>query len=477
MIKFLKLLSACAVCFFSFITQVFSQALPDEIDKVLREHRILKQDISLVVQAVDEDLPRIAFNSEIPRNPASVIKVVTSWAALDLLGPTFNWVTKIYALGPIKNGVLEGDLVVKGGGDPYLTLDEFWRMLGELRRNGLHTIKGDLVFDDSLYNAGESDLNPLDGESYHLYNVSPHPFLVNFKAIDFVINPIRNTGQVDIKTVPHLPNLVVTNNIKLTRKPCRGSGPRIIMTQAKSNSPDHIVLSGRMPRSCKNYRLGRTAMTHASYAYGVFKTLWSQWGGSLQGSFRTEVLKNPGSLLLSWKSRPLAEIIRPLNKWSNNVMTRMLLLTVAETKFNPPVDREKGVITILEHLQKIGVDTNGLQIENGSGLSRKTRVSATQMTELLRLAWVKPHMPEFVASLSIGGQDGTTRKRFRRSRVKGNSHLKTGSLKDVSSVTGYMHNDRGKTFTVTLIINSPAVKFGAGRAVQDATLDWVLNQR
>ena len=249
------------------------------------------------------------------------------------------------------------------------------------------------------------------------------------------------------------------------------------MTQAKSSSPDHIVLSGRMPRSCTNYRLGRTAMTHDSYAYGVFKTLWAQWGGSLEGSFRTELLKNHRSPLLSWKSKPLAEVIRPLNKWSNNVMTRMILLTVAETKFNPPVDREKGVIAILEHLEKKGIDTTGLRIENGSGLSRKTRISATQMTKLLRLAWVQPHMPEFVASLSIGGEDGTTRKRFRRSKVKGNSHLKTGSLKNVSSVSGYVHNDKGRTFTVTLIINSSAVRFGAGRAVQDATLAWVLKQR
>ena len=476
MVNASKLLSACTLCLFSFFGEAFSETLPAEINSVLQKHRISKEDVSLVVQAVDEKVPRVAFNAEMPRNPASVIKIVTSWVALDILGPTFNWITKIYALGPIRNGILEGDLLIKGSGDPYLTLDELWRMLGELRRKGLHTIKGDLVFDNSLYDADESNLDPLDGESYHLYNVSPHPFLVNFKAIDFVINPINNTNRVDIRTVPELPNLTITNNVKLTRKPCRGSGPRIIMTQAKAKSPDHIVLSGRMPRSCKNYRLGRTAMTHDSYALGVFKTLWGQWGGSLRGSFRSERLANHRSPLLSWKSKPLAEVIRPLNKWSNNVMTRMLLLTVAETKFNPPVDREKGVIAILEHLETKGLDTTGLKIENGSGLSRKTRISATQITELLRLAWIKPHMPEFVASLSIGGQDGTTRKRFRRSKVKGNSHIKTGSLKDVSSVSGYVHNDQGKTFTVTLIINSPAVRFGAGRAVQDTTLAWVFKQ-
>ena len=450
------------------------EQLPDSVKRVMKAHRIKQDNVSIVVQAIDEPAPRIELNAEEPRNPASTVKLVTTWTALDLLGPTHVWDTEVYALGPITNGTLDGDLLIKGHGDPYLVLEDMWKMLGQLRQRGLREIKGDLVLDDSHFDVTESDPADFDGEGFRLYNVLPSALMVNFKSIDFIIDPQAQGGSASITTEPALPNLHIESRIKLTSGACRGSSPAIHMRFAAPDMADQLVFSGKLPATCRHYRLSRTAMTPQSYAYGVFLNLWSQWGGSIDGGFRQAALTKKRRPLLVWHSRHLAELIRPLNKWSNNVMTRMLLYTIGETQYPAPVTRAQGVSALTEHLASRGLDTSHLVIDNGSGLSRDTRLTATFMNSLLRLAWAEPTMPEFVSSLSIAGRDGTLRKRFRRGKGRGRMHLKTGSLDNVATIAGYVHAPAGKTFTVTVLINGPSVNYGSGRDVQDAVLNWVV---
>ncbi|MEQ8659485.1 MAG: D-alanyl-D-alanine carboxypeptidase/D-alanyl-D-alanine-endopeptidase [Gammaproteobacteria bacterium] len=457
-------------------TATVAEPLPAEITRVLTRHKLAPDAVSFVVQAVDETTPRLALNVEVPRNPASTIKLVTTWVALDLLGPTHTWATRVYALGPLRDGVLDGDLLLEGGGDPYLVEEDFWRMLGELRRHDVRDIRGRLLVDDSRFATDESDPGAFDGSPFRLYNTLPNALMVNFQSATFDLVADAARGRVTIGVEPALPNLVITNQVRLTSGECRGSMPHIVLEQAAPDTPDHVVISGEMPHACRHYRIPRSVMTPASYAYGTFKRLWAHWGGSIAGGVALASRPRGKTPLMTWHSRQLGEIIRPLNKWSNNLMTRMLLYSLAETRHPPPVTRQQGAAVVREHLAARGLDSSALVIDNGSGLSRDARVTASFMTALLKLAWREPTMPEFLASLSIAGKDGTMRKRFRRGAESGRMHLKTGSLDGVAAIAGYVHAQSGRTFVVSVMVNSTGARWGAGRELQDALLAWTFRQ-
>lgn len=433
--------------------------------------------VSVFVQAVDEAQPRLQWNADVARNPASVAKLITTWGALSLLGPTHTWTTEIHALGPIQDGVLEGDLLIRGGGDPLLVAEELWKLTGELRGLGLREVRGDLLLDDSLYAADAGDPGDFDNQPFRLYNVLPSATLVNFNAMRFHFEPRAQQGTVLVRADPALPNLRISSEMTLTAGACHaGGGPRIQMLWAEPGRRDHLLFRGTMPAGCRGYNLSRAALDSQAYAFGMFHKLWGQWGGTITGTQRPGVAPAGAEALLLWHSRPLAEIIRPLNKWSNNVMTRLLLLAVGAARLPPPVSREGSAAVLLEHLASEGLDVRGVVLDNGSGLSRETRASARFLTDLLRLAWRQPTMPEYVSSLSIVGMDGTTRSRFRGRAEGGRMHLKTGRLNDVTAVAGYVHAASGKTFAVAILVNHANAQRGAGQRLQDELLAWVFAQ-
>lgn len=450
--------------------------LPEPIERVIRAHKLPHDTVSLLVQAVDADAPLLALNLDAPRNPASAVKLVTTWTALDLLGPTHTWPTRVYTLGPVENGVLKGDLLIKGYGDPYLVLEDFWKLAGEIRALGIRDVEGRLLIDDSRFALDPATSGDFDRQPWRGYNTLPNALLVNFQSIDFVFRPDPATNSLHIQTNPALPNLRITNEVKLTSGPCRGNAVTLVMNVPEPAVADHVVFSGKLPFTCRNYKLSRSLMTPASYAYGTFRMLWEQWGGTIKGDYALARVPKGSRPALTWRSRHLGEIIRPLNKWSNNVMTRMLLYAIAEAGHKPPVSRAQGAAVLLEHLESRGLDVTGVVIDNGSGLSRDTRVTAKFMGELLRLAWSEPTMPEYLASMAIAGKDGTMRKRFRGRAEAGRMHVKTGRLDNAAAVAGYVHAKSGQTFVVCMLVNHRNVHWGPGIELMEALLAWAYRQ-
>jgi D-alanyl-D-alanine carboxypeptidase/D-alanyl-D-alanine-endopeptidase (penicillin-binding protein 4) len=451
--------------------------LPPEVERVLAGHAIPATDVSIVVQAVDDSKPILSHLADVARSPASVMKTVTTWSALEYLGPAYTWSTEVYFLGDFDGATLDGDLAIKGYGDPQLVVEEVWKMLRALRRIGLTQITGDLVLDDSFFAIDEPDPGAFDGQPYRTYNVVPNALLMNFKAVQFQFMADSVRGRVSVATDPVLSNLEIDNNLALVDGPCSGYQAGISFNHADLDSLERVVLDGKFSRRCNVYGMGRTVLQHDTFAFGLFSSLWKEVGGSFSGKLRKEQVPPEATPALVWRSKPLGEVVRSINKNSNNVMTRQLLYTLGAEAAGAPGTRENGVDVVRELLTARGLNIDSLMLQNGAGLSRDERASMQLLVDMLRAAYRSPYAPEFIASLSLGGLDGTTRGRFDAAEATQVMHLKTGRLDHVSAVAGYVRAANDKTYVVAVVMNSPDAHRGPGQELEEAVLRYTLGQR
>jgi D-alanyl-D-alanine carboxypeptidase/D-alanyl-D-alanine-endopeptidase (penicillin-binding protein 4) len=349
--------------------------LPPEIARVLTALAIPATDVSIVVQALEDAEPTVSHLADVPRSPASVMKVVTTWSALEYLGPAYTWPTDIYFLGSFDGQKLDGDLGIKGYGDPQLVVEEVWKLLRALRRIGLTEITGDLVLDDTHFNVIEPHPGAFDGQPYRTYNVVPSALLMNFKAVQFQFRPDTARGRVNVATDPVLANLEIDNKLTLGDGACGGFQAGIAFNHANSDSLERVVLEGNFSRRCNVYSLSRTVLQHDTFAYGLFSSLWREVGGSFSGKLRKESMPADAKPALIWRSHSLGEVVRSINKNSNNVMTRQLLYTIGAEASGAPGTRDNGIAIVHQLLKARGLDTSTLMLQNGAGLSRDERAS------------------------------------------------------------------------------------------------------
>lgn len=470
--------------------------LPAPVARVASALGVDHDHISVWVQELGQRDPVASHWPDTPRTPASTMKLLTTFVTLQGLTPAFRWRTEAHTMGPVVDGVLKGDLLLRGYGDPYLVSEEFWKLTQAIRQRGLIRIDGDLVFDTSYYQLPEESPGAFDGQADRVYNLIPHPLLVNFNAMRFEFEPAG--GQVRVTTDPMLTNVDVQNRLRISPGACGGFQRGIALNVLEPPGRDRVMLEGAFPAACDRYAMTRSVLQPESYAFGLFYKYWRQAGGELGGRWRAGVLpagwamEGPAfsdsgdddasdtaidsTLLHVHYSRPLGELVRLVNKYSNNVMTRHLELTLGAERFEPPATPEKGRAATLELLRQHGVDTGGMIIDNPSGLSRTARLSARQLGQVLLAAWNGPYMPEFMSSLALAGLDGTVRRRFRDAPEAGRMHLKTGTIDHVSAVAGYVHTPDNRRFAVVVMINAADAHRGPGEEIQDALLSWVFNQ-
>ena len=449
--------------------------LPPDVQGVAVRYQLPTLHMGIVVQEIGAAEPLVSINPLEPRNPASTIKVLTTLAALEELGPTYVWPTEVYVNGPIEGGTLNGDLIIKGYGDPYFITEEFWKMLQALRRNGINHIKGDLVIDNSHFQIPPEDPGAFDNRPFHAYNVTPDAFLVNFKAATFHFYP-SSDGAIVIKSEPELPNLQIDNRLTGTDGRCGGYQRGIAMVVADPANADRVTFDGQFAKACGGYTMTRSLLTPQTFAYGVFTSLWRQLGGTIEGSVRSGQVAPGNRQVLTWQSRPLGEIIRLVNKNSNNVMSRLLLLTLGAEIEGTPGTVTGGITAINRFLVERNLDPSSLHLENGAGLSREERISAQLLSDLLLHAYTTPYMPEFVSSLAIIGMDGTARNRLRMRREAGHAHVKTGTIDNVSAIAGYVDAESGRKFVVVGLLNHANVHLGAGSQLWNALIQWTFKQ-
>ena len=449
--------------------QAGAGGLPQAVADALQQAGIPEEAVAIQVQPLQGGAPLLSVNASRPMNPASTMKLVTSYAALESLGPDYTWKTGFWARGELGGGKLRGDLIVRGGGDPYLTLERIWLMQRALRAKGVSEIDGKLVLDLTLYDLPPPDPGAFDGEPLAAYNAPPAPLLADFNAQYLRLAP---EGE-EVAIQPELPLAGVTliARLRLTEGACTGWRDGILASRPDPELQGLVVIEGDYPRACGEKRLPLNLLEPAQNFAQVFRALWEESGGKWDGATDVGVAPPLTPPLLEFESPPLADVIRPLNKHSSNVMTRMLFLTLGQEQFGAPASLGKSAAALRETLRARKLDFPELVLENGSGLSRDERISALSMGRLLLAAYRSPHFSELESALPISAIDGTLRKRFNGSAFAGHAHLKTGSLKDVRALAGYLLDRGGNRFAVVMFVNH--ANAGQSEAAQAALLDWV----
>ncbi|MFZ5523556.1 MAG: D-alanyl-D-alanine carboxypeptidase/D-alanyl-D-alanine endopeptidase [Pseudomonadota bacterium] len=532
----MKHLIAALLVTLCLIQQAVAVSLPKAVRDELKRANIPLSGVGIVVQKEDSGAPLLSRNAELAMNPASTMKLLTTFAALEMLGPAYRWKTEVFLDGKLDNGVLHGDLVFKGYGDPKLTVEQFWMWLRELRQRGLREIRGDVVLDRSFFEAIDHDPAEFDNDPTRAYNVGPNALLLNFNALHLRLIP--NATSTNALLEPDLSGYLLSNRVTtVAKRPCSGGDDYTAYLEERS-----IVLEGTIPVDCGEVDDYFSLLPHGDYFFAVFSALWKEMGGMLQGGMREGTAPAGQQPFSTHLSAPLSEVIRDINKYSNNIMARQLFLTLGADE---PASARSGEANPVQELLPVedvmallpeagesaapagpdarpasslgaGVDPPAapagstpagtpplrvdppaasiprsiaamqkwlssehmefpeLELENGAGLSRKERISAQHLAELLRHASHSRYAAELEASLPILGMDGTLKKRFKDNEISGYAHIKTGMLDGVKSIAGYVKSHSGKQWVVVFFINHPNASLA--QPAQDALIEWLQKQ-
>jgi D-alanyl-D-alanine carboxypeptidase/D-alanyl-D-alanine-endopeptidase (penicillin-binding protein 4) len=442
------------------------------VHQALARAKVPQDAVAVVVEPVLSGPVLVSHRAKEPMNPASVMKLFTTFAALDLLGPAFTFRTDVLATGKVAGGVLEGDLVIRGGGDPKLTYEKLWQLAHHVRARGIREVRGDVVLDRSYFApAPPHDPGSFDKEPRRAYNVGPDALLVNFQAIDFRFIPdgdaVRVTGEPDI------PSVVIASRIRIVPGPCNAWRAGLSYEVVENGMLATITFSGTYPSECGEKSWPLAIMESSRYTEAVWRWVWSEAGGVLRGKVRAGTAPADARLVYRHESEPLANLVRDTNKFSNNVMARHIFLALSAEPAGSGGEAQASARIVADWLARRSIDASGLVLENGSGLSRNERASAATLAALLRTAWSGPLMSELTSSLPVLAVDGTLKQRGRL--ASGQAHLKGGTLTGVQGVAGYVLDRRGRRWIVVMIVNHPNAVLA--QPAMDALVDWVYREQ
>ncbi|MET0322893.1 MAG: D-alanyl-D-alanine carboxypeptidase [Duganella sp.] len=521
--------------------------LPEPVAKLMQAARIPADAAGIVVLRGDTTL--LAHNPQQVMQPASTMKLFTAMTALEQLGPVFRGRTELRSSADLEQGVLQGDLIVRGGADADFNEDVLAHMLQALRNQGIHTIGGDVVLDRQLFQPARTDvgLPPFDEYPWAYYNVVPDALLINTNLLKLELRAVG--GQLSLLMMPEMDKVTVRSDLKLTDATCPQweQGWR---TPDFTRTDDRIdvVLHGSFPRDCVK-TVNINVLDPHDYLARLVRATWRKLGGTIAGAVReasapvappttavnggtsagaagttTAPLPAPAAnvtnmattanadteatavaplappsataaaapvtrLLAEHVSRALPEVLRDINKNSDNTLARLLYLSLGSLEADaqlgsrplPPdgtsaTTSARAEAAIRAWLQQHRIDSTGLVLDNGSGLSRVERATPAQLAGVLQAGLKSNWMPEFLSSLPIAATDGTMRRRLKDSPAATRARIKTGSLNGVIAIAGYVQDANNQPVVVVAMLNDPHVANGAGRAVLDALIDWVARQ-
>jgi D-alanyl-D-alanine carboxypeptidase/D-alanyl-D-alanine-endopeptidase (penicillin-binding protein 4) len=454
-------------------------ALPPAVLAALERAQVPPDALGAIALPLQRQGLPFRHRAEQAMQPGSTMKLVTSVVALDRLGPNHRGHTEFLSAAPLEGELLAGDLVLRGGADPDLGIAQFWALLVELRAAGVRDIRGDLLLDRTAWRPARPDLGlpPFDEAPEFAYNVVPDALQLAGNLLPLALT--ATADGVAVRSVPPLDGLTLASRMTLNERPCSDWDedwlPAAVQTAADGSVA--ITLNGAFPRGCSR-RTELQLVDRQLLAERLFATLWRSLGGSWTGRARDAAAPAGARLLARRESRPWGEVLRNLNKRSDNAHTRMLYMALgmAETASTPASDvttttAELAARSIRRWLAEQRIDASGLVLDNGSGLSRSERISPFQLAQLLKVAHAGRMAPELLMSLPVAGSDGTMRNRLKDSPAAGWARLKTGTLRNVVALAGYVNDASGRPWAVAFIVNHDNA--AQARPVLDALVDWV----
>lgn len=418
---------------------------------------------------VSKDAPpplRWLHRADEPMNPASAIKLLSSLAALELLGPSFRWTTE-WRTSTVPQAEVLADLVMRGSGDPKFLIEDLREVIASLRAAGLRALRGDLLLDGALYEPSVSEAPPIDGDPMQPYNVAPMAADLNFRATRLAWG-----GEAPLLADPPLAGIRLVDRLVHTAGPCRDASPAFRLEGLRPAR--ELIVEGRWPRSCGRAERYVALGDPAEFAEALFRAEWNAQGGTWSGVARRVdgTAASAPHLLLRWESRhALADVVQDVNKRSNNLLARHLWLQLSAGE-GVPASVDRSTAKVEQWLASRGLKLASLRVENGSGLSRLERISARDLNQVLRLALESPSASVFRDSLPVAGVDGTMERRITEQGFRGRLWLKTGSLNEVRALSGYVEARSGRRYVLSLILNHPRVP--AARQAIDALLRIIV---
>lgn len=452
--------------------------LPTPMDAALREAGVSAQAVAVVAFPVDAPAQGLRLNADRPMQPASTMKLVTAAVALDRLGPNQRGQAALHAGGPVVEGRLDAPLYLVGGADADLDWPALWLMLREVReRHGVRDLNGGIVVDRSMFRPARPDVGApdFDEQPEFPYNVIPDALNLNGSLLSFDL--VSDAQALAVRPFPDFGGLVVdASAVTLVDRACgewddRWTRPGF---EAQSDGTARLVLRGEFPRSCQ-VRQSLNVLDRAWTTGRALRQLWQSLGGTLAGDIREDVTPEGTTVLAVHRDRPLAELLRSVMKRSDNAITRLIYERLGAAAGAPgDATRAAADRVVREWFAAQGLDATGLQLDNGSGLSRTERISATQLAGVLMASRRGRHGPELLATLPVAGVDGTLSRRFKGTAAEGRARMKTGTLRDVVALAGVVPDQRGRDWIVVTIVNDEQA--GKARPAIDALVDWVARQ-
>jgi serine-type D-Ala-D-Ala carboxypeptidase/endopeptidase (penicillin-binding protein 4) len=473
----LKTLLITLTCAAALATGLHAQPLPEGVRAALQSAGLSEEQFGAVVLPLDAATPLVAHRAEVPMQPASTIKLITSAVALDRLGPNHRGRTELLSSATVLGDVLDGDLVLRGGVDPELGLPQLWALLAELRFQGIRVIRGDVILDRSLFVPARSDIGlpPFDEAPEFPYNVIPDALQLAGNLLSLEL--VSDAQHVSARVLPVLARVEVVNKLELVDAPCeRWSRDAMWQTPltTKARGVVTIELRGRFPKNCTQ-RPSLQLMDRTDLAERLLRHAWASLGGQWRGQAREGTAPAQAKLLAKRESRPWGEVLRVVNKESDNPLTRLLFLSLglsaAKTEATTPT-AELAAREVKRWFAERGIPSEGLVMDNGSGLSRSERITPMQMARVIQAALRGPYASELLMSMPLVGVDG---QRFRGTVAAQRARLKPGGLRNVGALAGQVLDADGKAYVMVAFVNADTPV--RGRLAVNELVEWIARSR
>jgi len=452
-----------------FVAPLFA-TLPQSISDAIAKDKIAPENLSIVIKDSATGTVTASLNPITPRSPASVEKIATAYAALLEFGPKFRWPTQIYYRGILKSGTLHGDIIVKGYGDPTLNARDVKEFAKKIARFGIRKIVGNIIVDRSFFKNSPTISSGFDKNFLSEYNAMPDALMFNDHLNYIQIVPKK--GGVSVHPLYDDRSFHLTNRLKSTSGACRGKNAWPSMRFSKHPDRVDVILEGKISSKCRKITLHNVLSAPYKSFYYSFRSYLKNQGISVTGGLKLGKVTSDAKLLMTHYSKPLAKIVAKTLKKSNNLYARHLFLALGAKRYGYPATLANAQRAIRDILGPKGVLSVGDFIDNGCGLSKRSRMSPMTAIRINESAY-RDFGQTWLNSLSIAGVDGTLKKRFAHSVVKNRAFMKTGTLKHAKNIAGFVKTKSGRLLNVAIFYNG--AKIWLGRDIQNKIITWLVN--